>query len=259
MPGPAARYDEIGRGYATTRRPDKRLAAAIDDALDDAASVVNVGAGTGSYEPADRRVAAVEPSCTMLAQRPPGGAPAVQAVAERLPFADGTFDAALAVSTLHHWPNPEQGLRELRRVARRRVVLLTWDPAFADGFWLVRDYLPEILSTDFSIFRPVPWIVAALGGATVRPIPIPHDCTDGFLGAYWRRPAAYLEPQMRAGVSTFARLGDGVLQAGLQRLAEDLRTGAWDRANDHLRRLETLDLGYRLIVHTNPEPRDSTV
>lgn len=257
MPGPAARYDEIGRGYANMRRPDARLATAIDAALGDAASVVNVGAGTGSYEPADRRVVAVEPSRTMLAQRPPGGAPAVQAVAEHLPFDDGAFDAALAILTTHHWSDPEQGLRELCRVARRRVVLLTWDPAFADRFWLVRDYLPEILTSDVPSFRPVPQLVAALGGAVVETAPIPHDCTDGFLGAYWRRPAAYLEPQVRAGISTFARLGEATLQAGLRRLADDLRTGAWDRANGPLRRLETLDLGYRLVVHTNLEPRDT--
>jgi len=184
MSGPSTRYDQIGHGYRSVRRPDARLAAAIDAALGDVASVANVGAGTGSYDPLDRRVVAVEPARTMLAQGPPGSSPAVQAVAERLPFADATFDAALAILTLHHWHDPEQGLRELRRVALRRVMLLTWDPAFARGFLLVRDYLPEILALDVPSFRPAPQIVAALGGARVETVPIPHDCTDGFLGAY---------------------------------------------------------------------------
>lgn len=155
------------------------------------------------------------------------------------------------MGTLHHWPDQERGLRELRRVARRRVVVLTWDPAFARGFWLVRGYLPEILASDVPIFRPMPQIVAALGGGTVQPLPIPHYCTDGFLGAYWRRPEAYLETQVWAGISTFARLGEAVLRPGLKRLADDLRSGAWDRANGHLREIEALDLGYRLIVHAD--------
>ena len=152
----------------------------------------------------------------------------------------------------------EKGQRELCRVALRRAVLLTWDPSFAHGFWLVRDYLPEILALEVPSFRPVRQIVMALGGGLVQTVPIPHDCTDGFFGAYWRRPEAYLEPQVRAGISTFARLGKAVLQHGLQCLADDLRSGAWERANGHLRRLETLDLGYRLVMHTNLEPRNST-
>jgi hypothetical protein len=258
MSGSATRYDQIGYGYGSVRRPDARLAAGIATALGDATSVVNVGAGTGSYEPTDRRVVAVEPSCVMLAQRPPGSAPAVQAVAERLPFTDGAFDAATAFMTIHHWPDQEQGLREPRRVARQRVVVLTWDPVFARGFWLTRYYLPEILALDVSIFRPVPQIVASLGGGLVQPAPIPHDCTDGFLGAYWRRPEAYLEPHVRAGISPLARLGEAVLLPDLQRLADDLRSGAWDRANGHLRHLETLDLGYRLVVHTDREAKIGT-
>lgn len=256
--GSAARYDEIGRSYATTRRPDARIAAAIDAALGDVTSVVNVGAGTGSYEPTDRRVVAVEPSRVMLAQRPPGSALAVQAVAERLPFTDGAFDAATAFMTIHHWPDQEQGLRELRRVARQRVVVLTWDPAFARGFWLTRDYLPEILALDVPIFRPVPQIAATLGGGLAQPLPIPHDCTDGFLGAYWQRPEAYLEPPVRAGISALARLGEAVLRPGLQRLADDLRSGAWDRVHGHLREVEALDLGYRLIVHPDRAARQGT-
>ncbi len=250
-------YDTIGRGYTGQRRADPRLAATIRAALGDARSVVNVGAGGGSYEPADLSVLAVEPSREMIRQRPAGAAPAVQAVAERLPLADGSVDAALAVLTLHHWTDRAAGLAELARVARRRVVLVTWDPARAGDFWLTRDYLPAVVERDAAIFPPLAELEGAFGGARAAPLPVPHDCTDGFLGAYWRRPEAYLEPAVRSAMSTFARLAPATLAAGLARLADDLTTGRWDARLGHLRAQPEADLGYRLVVAERGPRRDA--
>ena len=238
-------YDDIGRGYARHRQTEPRIAARIDDALGDARTVVNVGAGTGSYEPADRDVTAVEPSATMIAQRPPGAAPVVQAGAEALPFEDGAFDAALAVLTVHHWGDWRRGIAEVRRVARRAVVL-TWDPAF-DGFWLTQDYLPEVLAADRRDFPPTDELADALGGADVQTVPIPWDCVDGNGSAHWRRPEAYLDPDVRAATSMFARAGDA-LRPGLARLAADLDSGAWRERYGHLLALDEADLGYRLVI-----------
>lgn len=242
-----ALYDTIGRGYARGRRPDPRIAARLTAALGDAESVLNVGAGTGSYEPPDRRVIAVEPSAAMLAQRPSGAASAVQARAEALPFPDRTFDAAMAILTLHHWADRPGGLAECARVARRRVVLLTWDPA-ADPFWLLRDYFPEFVEADRKVFPAMAAYAETFGpGARVdiAPVPIPSDCVDGFLGAYWARPAAYLDESVRAGISSFSRSGT---EAGLARLREDLATGAWHTRHGPLLAADAQDLGYRLVV-----------
>ena len=238
-------YDEIGRGYSDYRRPDPRVAAAIRDALGDAESVVNVGAGTGSYEPAHCEVVAVEPSIGMIRQRPVGAAPAVQAAAEELPFGDGAFDAALAVLTLHHWTDRARGLAELARVARKRVAILTWDPQ-SRGFWLVDDYFPGILEVDRAILPALGELRQVLGPIEVREVPVPHDCSDGFLGAYWRRPEAYLDAGARAAISTFQRIGD--LEPGLQRLRRDLDDGRWHERNGALLERDELDLGYRLVL-----------
>ena len=238
-------YDDIGRGYARHRQPDPSIAARIDAALGDARTVLNVGAGTGSYEPAGRDVTAVEPSATMIAQRPPGAAPAVQGRAEALPFAKGAFDAALAVLTVHHWSDWRGGIAEMRRVADR-VVVLTWDPAF-EGFWLTRDYLPEVLATDRRDFPPIDALGDALYGADVQTVPVPHDCTDGFGSAYWRRPEAYLDAGVRAATSMFARAGSA-LQSGLKRLEADLASGAWHARYGHVLALNEADLGFRLVT-----------
>ncbi len=249
-------YDAIGRGYAQHRRPDPRIAAQLTLALHGARTVLNVGAGTGSYEPTDRAVVAAEPSAVMLAQRPPGAAPAVQARAEALPFADDAFDAVLAVLTLHHWADRAGGLAECARVARERVVLFTWDPA-ADGFWLVRDYLPDFLALDRRQFPPMAALAVAFGRGLrveVTPVPVPRDCVDGFLGAFWARPAAYLDPTVRAGISSFARVrGAG---AGLERLRADLASGTWAVRYAGLRTAETLDVGYRVVVAQMPGARE---
>ena len=242
-----ALYDTIGRSYARERRPDPRIAALLTAALGDAHSVLNVGAGAGSYEPADRRVVAVEPSAVMIAQRPAGAGPAVQARAEALPFADRTFDAAMAVLTLHHWTDRARGLAECARVARQRVVLLTWDP-MAEAFWLVREYLPVFAEADRRQFPEMSAYADAFGPATrveVTSVPVPRDCVDGFLGAYWARPEAYLDAAVRAGISSFARPGR---EAGLARLQADLSSGAWHERHGHLLATDVLDLGYRLVV-----------
>jgi SAM-dependent methyltransferase len=241
-------YDSIGRGYTTLRRPDPRIAAAIGGALGDARSVINVGAGAGSYEPADRRVVAVEPSRGMIGQRAAGSAPAVQAAAEALPFGDGACDAALAVLTVHHWRDRAAGLAELRRVARRTVVVVTWDPAGADAFWLTREYLPAIVGVDIAIFPSLDELDRALGGTRVTTLPVPHDCADGFLGAYWRRPERYLDPTARAAISTFAKLAPEAVAPGLARLADDLASGRWESRFGHLRAQPEADLGYRLVI-----------
>jgi SAM-dependent methyltransferase len=238
-------YDAIGRSYSRRRQPDPRLAARIDALIGSARTILNVGAGTGSYEPARGGVVAVEPSTAMLSQRASSAAPAVQAVAEALPFKDQAFDAVLAILTVHHWNDQKRGLEECARVAQNRVVLLTWDPK-ADGFWLVRDYFPEILSVDRRIFPSMEWLAAVLGRIDVHPLPIPRDCVDGFLGAYWLRPEAYLDEEVRAGISSFARLTNIDSQLGC--LERDLRSGDWERRNSELRDCTALDVGYRLVV-----------
>ena len=237
-------YDTIGRGYRWRRRQDLRIAAHIFRALGPAASVVNVGAGAGSYEPRDRELVAVEPSLVMIRQRAPGAAPAVRASATDLPFRDETFDASLAVLTIHHWPDLGRGLGELRRAARRNVVILTCDPSVT-GFWLT-DYFPEILEIDRRILPSVSELRRHLGRIEVFDVPIPHDCTDGFLGAYWRRPAAYLSADVRSAISTFSRLTNP--ERGLAALRRDLASGDWHRRYGHLLDRPALDLGYRLVV-----------
>lgn len=242
---PGALYDRIGRGYAERRRPDPRIARQIHAALGDAETVLNVGAGTGGYEPADRQVVAVEPSAVMRAQRPPDAAPCVDAPAAALPFADGAFDAAMAILTDHHWPDPVAGLRELRRVARR-VVVFQWDTLLEPSpFWLVRDYLPEFVG--LARGRPSLTERAAAIGAEMSPILIPHDCTDAFFPAFWRQPEAYLDGAVRRSTSVWARLGPAVEQRAVDALAADLASGAWHARHACLLDLDALDTGARLL------------
>jgi SAM-dependent methyltransferase len=238
-------YDTIGVGYRSYRRPDPRIAAAIMHALGDLAPIVNVGAGTGSYEPADRPVVAMEPSLAMIRQRQARTVPVVQAAATHLPFRDAAFAAALAVATIHHWPDRVRGLTELARVARHRLVIVTYDPA-ATGFSLVEDYFPAIAETDRQIFPSLDEFRRAVGSIEVHPLPIPHDCTDRFLGAHWRRPAAYLDPGVRSAIPTFAKVSN--LDEGLTRLHADLGDGTWERRYGHLLHQPELDLGYRLVI-----------
>jgi SAM-dependent methyltransferase len=239
-----ALYDRIGVGYSDYRRPDPRIAARVDAALEQCRSVLNVGAGTGSYEPSSRCVVAVEPSAEMIRQRAPAAASAIQADAVRLPCKDGSFDAALAILTIHHWPDRERGLAELRRVARERVVILTWDPEHA-GFWLIQEYLPEIIEIDSVQFPSLRDIERAIGPIEAQELLVPADCTDGFLGAYWRRPAAYLDPRVRAAISTFSKFDAA---AALARLEADLADGTWNTRHGEILTRSELDVGYRLVV-----------
>jgi len=242
----AALYDRLGVGYTTTRRPDPRIAAAIHAALGDAVTVVNVGAGAGSYEPEDRKLVAIEPSRVMIAQRSPGAAPAIVASAEALPLADGSVDAAMAILTDHHWADRAQGLREMRRVARRRAILFQHDPQVGAGFWLARDYLPTFLRRLEG--KRLADLMAPLGDVDLRPVPIPHDCADGFLGAFWRRPQAYLDPEVRAGISVFRLLPEDEVTAAVEALRADLESGAWARRNAGILERDELDLGFRIVV-----------
>nr|WP_276327115.1 methyltransferase domain-containing protein [Streptomyces viridochromogenes] len=209
--------------------------------------MINVGAGTGSYEP-PQTVLAVEPSSVMTAQRPAGSAPALEASAESIPLADDSADAAMALLTVHHWSDLEAGIGELHRIARQRIVILTFDPDINRRFWLLEEYLPEAAALDDTRAVAVERLVTLLGGASIETVPIPHDCTDGFLAAFWRRPEAYLDPEVRAGISLFAQTGDEVLQPGLARLSDDLASGRWHQHHADLLDREALDAGYRILV-----------
>jgi len=238
------RYDTIGHGYVRTRREDPRVAARITAALEGCARIVNVGAGAGSYEPPDRRVIAVEPSAVMIGQRDPTKAPAVCASASELPFQDGAFDASLAVLTVHHWPDLARGLTELRRTTRKRRVILTFDTSVGN-FWLT-DYFPEILTLDEEMMPSLSEIRRHLGDFDTVDVPISHDCVDGFLGAFWRRPEAYLEAEVRNGTSVFSLMTD--VDTGVKRLRTDLESGEWLKQYGGLLEKSELDLGYRLLI-----------
>lgn len=241
-------YDRIGGQYRRGRQEDPRIAAHVWAALEDASPLVNVGAGSGSYEPRDRPVVAAEPSAIMLAQRPAGAAPAVRAVAEALPFRDGAFGAALAVLTVHHWSDRALGLAEMRRVARGPVVLFLRDPRAVPSWWL-HHYFPATARLEASRETPLRQVAQLLGGhLDVIPVPIPADCTDGFNAAYWRRPQAYLDPEIWRPMSALALIPEPDRADGMRRLQADLGSGEWDRRWGHLRALDELDLGYRVVA-----------
>lgn len=239
-----ATYDTIGVNYSDLRKPDARIAARIAEALGPAQTVLNVGAGAGSYEPEDRQVTALEPSAEMISQRPPSGARVIQGYAEDLPFDDDAFDAAMAVLTIHHWTDQPKGLAEMRRVSRGPVVLLSFDPEHR-GFWLL-DYIPRLAELDDSQMPKLADYEAWLGAVEISTVPVPHDCSDGFMAAYWRRPAAYLDPKIRAAISPFWALGD--ISAELESLAQDLEDGTWAKRYAEVPALEEYDAGYRLVV-----------
>jgi SAM-dependent methyltransferase len=245
------RYERIGHGYARTRREDPRIRALIDDALGDARTVVNVGAGAGSYEPRDRHVIAIEPSDVMAAQRPSDLAPAVRATAGALPLRDDGVDAAMAILTVHHWDaEQERGVRELRRVARDRIVILTFDAEVCARMWLIADYLPEVAALDRRTFPPIDRLTDWLGcpEARVETVEIARDTPDWTFAAFWAHPERVLDPAARAATSGFARMDPAVVQRVHARLAADLASGAWDARHGHLRRLDAYDAGLRLVV-----------
>jgi SAM-dependent methyltransferase len=241
-------YEAHGRGYAARRQPDPRIAAFIHDGLGDASTVINVGAGAGSYEPRDRYVVPVEPSAAMRRQRPLDAPPAVDAVAEQLPFDDDSFGAAMATVTIHQWADPYAGLRELRRVSRGPVVVLTFDAAALPEFWL-NDYLPEVIALEQSRLMPVDEVCAVLGGeADVVEVPIPIDCVDGFGEAYYARPEAFLRPEVRAAQSSWVLSDEDIVARGVRHLSEDLDSGSWDAHHGHLRTQPSRAGALRLIV-----------
>jgi SAM-dependent methyltransferase len=240
-------YDTIGATYTVTRRTEPRIAALIWAALGDAETIVNVVAGTGSYEPPDRHVVAVEPSALMRSQRFPGAATCLAGSAEHLPFDDQSFDAAMAVCTGHHWQDPIAGLREMRRVARR-VVVFAFDTSDTSQFWLTRDYLPE-----FAALRGVRVLasltdLAGAIAARMEPVPIPWDCSDGFFEAYWRRPQAYLDESVRRGISVWTSIGPDAEKRAVHSLRDDLASGLWAERNHDLVDLDAAELGARLLI-----------
>src|SRR5438045_2617530 len=239
-------YDTIGASYTLTRRTEPRIAAQVWAALGDARTILNVGAGTGSYEPPDRGVTAVEPSAVMRAQRPVGASRCVAAAAENLPFEDQSFDAAMAFATVHHWQDPVAGVREMRRVARRVVVFTceTTEESWRGRFWLTRDYLREVAAAPVGLATDLAQAI----GARMEPVLIPWDCSDGFFEAYWRRPEAYLDDHVRRGISVWARVGPDAEQRAVRSLRDDLVSGRWAERNRDLVALDAAELGLRLLV-----------
>jgi SAM-dependent methyltransferase len=240
-------YNRIGTNYSDFRRPDPRLEAAIWAALGDARSVVNVGAGTGSYEPPDREVLAVEPSPVMIAQRPAGAAAAIEGVAESLPLEDNSVDAAMGVLTIHHWNDLDAGLAEMRRVARRRIVLLTLDADLIAEAWIVKDYFPKAGELDREVMPTMAALRAKLPGAEIESLPVPRDCLDGFTIARWDRPELLLDPEVRRASSIWHRMPAEATERGLKQLRADLDSGRWDKKYGHLRTQAELDIGLRLV------------
>jgi SAM-dependent methyltransferase len=244
----APAYDRIGLSYSEVRRADPRFEAAIWRALGGAKSVLNIGAGAGSYEPRDREVIAIEPSPVMIAQRPADAAPAIQGVAESLPLKDNSVDATMGVFTMQHWDDVDRGLAEVLRVTRERIVLLTLDLDVTAEMWLCRDYLPEIVEHDRKTFPSITHLQGVLPGPRVEVVPVPADCTDGFCIALWSRPEAHLDPGVRVASSIWHLLSPPVVDSGLNRLRQDLESGEWDRRHGQLRARTALDVGLRLVT-----------
>ena len=239
----SAIYDTIGLNYANLRKPDYRISRRIQNALGDAKTVLNVGAGAGSYEPVDLQITAVEPSSAMIAQRPKSNAKVIQGNAENLPFNDNSFDASMASLTIHHWADQKRGAEEMRRVTKGKIVFLTYNPAFRD-FWLY-DYFPELVTLDQGQMPPLENYEKWLGPVEISKVPIPHDCSDGFLAGYWQRPAAYLDERVRAAMSSFWALGD--ISNELAKLDADLKDGVWEQKYGNLLDLREIDCGYCLV------------
>lgn len=237
-------YDHLAKQYKSYRKPDTRIAERIHFHLQGAQLILNIGAGMGSYEPKNCEVVAIEPSYEMISKRINSNTKIIQGFAEDLPFRDNFFDCSMAILTLHHWSDVFLGLREMIRVTKDKIVLLTWI-GYKNNFWLV-DYIPEILEIDENLFPTLEEIQEIFGNISVETIEIPHDCTDGFMCAYWRRPEMYLDPNVRKAISTFSRIS--VIQEGLNELHDDIKSGAWNKKYRYLFDKKSLDLGYRLIV-----------
>ena len=238
-------YDQIGKGYSVARKADPRIKQAIDDALMGAESILNIGAGAGSYEPEGANLMALEPSQEMIKQRRAGAAPCIRGCAEHLPFNAREFSHTMTILSMHHWSDRQIAYKEIKRVTRERFIALTWNPNSAP-FWLTEDYFPEIHKKDCEIFPTTDELRESFAGIQFYPLPIPFDCTDGFTAAYWARPHAYLEPEVRAGMSTFVKMTDPA--PGLERLKADLRSGTWQQKYSTLQTLKAFDAGYVLAI-----------
>ena len=244
----SADYNFVGKNYSKLRKADPIINKYIVDALLNIDSIINVGAGTGSYEPKDKKITAIEPSSIMRNQRDiNSNAEVFNAVAENLPFNSNSFDAAMAILSIHHWNDWKKGLQEMIRVSRYKLVLLTWIDIHID-FWLY-DYFPKIRNLDINLFPSLEDLSNSLGNFEIITVPIPSTCQDGFLCAYWLRPDCYLNPSIRSAISTFSRMEERDLNSGLIKLSNDLRSGAWYEKYKHLLNLKEFDFGYRLIVH----------
>lgn len=241
-------YDKLAESYRSYRKPDPRIAERILFHIDDSRRILNVGAGIGSYEPEDREIVAVEPSHEMISQRKCSKAISIQGAAEYLPFKDNTFDISMAILTMHHWADLPSGLKEMVRVSTDKIILFTWI-GYGNEFWL-ENYIPEIVGVDYELFPTLEELDRILGGVSVETIEIPHDCSDGFMCAYWRRPEAYLDPNIRKAISTFSRIPD--VQNGLDRLQDEIDSGEWRKKHARLLEKESLDLGYRLVICEKP-------
>jgi SAM-dependent methyltransferase len=230
-----ADYGRIGTSYADYRRPEARIAAVIEQALAGAKTVINVGAGTGSYESQTFEITAVEPSATMRAQRPPHLSPAIDAVAESLPFPDQSFDAAMTTYSVHQWSDLKAGLREMRRVSRGPVLVVGGDPTRVCDYWL-HDYAPRMLEIEARRYPSIDEVAETLGGTVeVTPVPIPFDCTDGFIEAYYGRPERLLDPEARKACSAWSFVDEQLAAEYVESLREALESGAWDARYGHLR------------------------
>lgn len=250
-------YDRIGRGYGKHRRGDPRIAAQIEKALGDANTIINIGAGAGSYEPADRQVTAVEPSAEMIAQRPAGSAPVVQASAESLPFADDSFEAAMAVLTAHHWADLNAGLNEMQRVTRLRIVMVAFDPEALEGLWITADYFPAMLALKRPSGAGSRELAALLPAARSSPLPVPRDCEDHFFAALWARPELLFDEDVVQPMWVWQGIAEEARQAGRARLAADLKSGSWEERYGHLRQMDELDVGLRLVTcELRPQSND---
>ncbi|MFK7802076.1 MAG: class I SAM-dependent methyltransferase [Anaerolineae bacterium] len=238
-------YDEIGLNYSVTRCTDPKIAQQLYPELQGATRIINIGAGTGSYEPENVELVAVEPSAKMIAQRGIGSYRVEQASAENLPFEDDSFSHAMTVNSMHHWGNRELAFSEINRVATEKFVAITWDPQ-SDPFWLTRDYFPEIYKMDRDIFPELDEFKAYFDDINISPVQIPSNCQDGLFAAFWRRPEAYLDRQVRQATSPFSKVTN--LSEGLQKLKDDLASGAWAKNNHNILNLSSLDVGYRLVT-----------
>jgi SAM-dependent methyltransferase len=240
-------YAKHGQGYASKRRTDPRIAAWVHRALGDAYTILNVGAGAGSYEPQDRYVLAIEPSPTMRAQRPQHLAPAIHGIAEQIPLDDQSVDASMALVTVHQWRDLDQGLRELRRVTRGPILVLTFDGDALDRYWLA-EYAPELIAVERRRYPPIERIAQELGSTEVQVIPIPIDCVDGFTEAYYARPEAFLDAAVRSSQSAWSFVSEEDQARIVQALEEDLKSGSWDGKYGAWRRKPSFEGSLRLIV-----------